>query len=162
MRQSTTSQAGLTTSRDFLKASSRALAGAALAAPLATARPGYAAEDHTIRIALVGCGGRGTGAAANALSTKGPVKLVALADVFPDRIEKSHNALAEKFAAQMDVPPERRLVGFDAFSKAIELLGKGDLVLLATPAAFRPIHLEHAVQKGVNVFMEKAFAAYRP
>src|SRR5512137_2953288 len=162
MRQSTTSQAGLTTSRDFLKASSRALAGAALAAPLATARPGYAAEDHTIRIALVGCGGRGTGAAANALSTKGPVKLVALADVFPERIEQSHKVLAEKFSPQVDVPPERRFLGFGAFKQAIDVLGNGDLVLLATPAAFRPAHLEYAVEKGVNVFMEKSFAVDAP
>jgi myo-inositol 2-dehydrogenase / D-chiro-inositol 1-dehydrogenase len=152
----------LTTRRDFLKTSSTALAGAALAAPLAVPRPGYAAEDNTIKIALVGCGGRGTGAAANALSTKGPTKLVALADVFPERIEKTHKILSEKFAAQVDVPPERRFVGFDAFRKAIDVLGKGDLVLLATPAAFRPIHLEYAVQKGVNVFMEKSFAVDAP
>jgi myo-inositol 2-dehydrogenase / D-chiro-inositol 1-dehydrogenase len=151
-----------TTRRDFLKTSGTALAGAALAAPLAVPRPGYAAEDNTIKIALVGCGGRGTGAAANALSTKGPAKLVALADVFPDRIDRSDKALTEKFAAQVDVPPERRFVGFDAFRKAIDLLGKGDLVLLATPAAFRPIHLEYAVQKGVNVFMEKSFAVDAP
>jgi predicted dehydrogenase len=152
----------LTTRRDFLKTSGSALAGAALAAPLATPRPGYAAEDNTIRIALVGCGGRGTGAAFNALSTKGPVKLVALADVFPDRVESTHKILNEKFSAQVDVPPERRFLGFDAFKKAIDQLGKGDLVLLATPAGFRPAHVEYAVQKGVNVFMEKSFAVDAP
>jgi myo-inositol 2-dehydrogenase / D-chiro-inositol 1-dehydrogenase len=148
----------LTTRRDFLKTSGAALAGAALATP----RPGYAAEDNTIKVALVGCGGRGTGAAANGLSTKGPTRLVALADVFPERIDGSHKALTEKFAAQVDVPAERRFTGFDAFRKAIDLLGKGDLVLLATPAAFRPIHLEYAVNKGVNVFMEKSFAVDGP
>ena len=152
----------LTTRRDFLKTSGSALAGAALAAPLAVPRPGYAEEDNTIRIALVGCGGRGTGAAANALSTKGPTKLVALADVFPDRIEQSHKILTEKVSARVDVPPERRFVGFDAYKKAIDVLSKGDLVLLATPAAFRPSHLEYAVQKGVNVFMEKSFAVDAP
>jgi myo-inositol 2-dehydrogenase / D-chiro-inositol 1-dehydrogenase len=152
----------LTTRRDFLKTSGTALAGAALAAPLATPRAGYAAEDNTIKLALVGCGGRGTGAAANALSTKGPTKLIALADVFPDRIERSQKALAEKFAAQMDVPPERRFIGFDAFRRAIDLLGRGDLVLLATPAAFRPTHFDYAVQKAVNVFMEKSFAVDSP
>jgi predicted dehydrogenase len=152
----------LTTRRDFLKTSGSALAGAALAAPLATPRPSYAAEDNTIRIALVGCGGRGTGAAFNALSTKGPVKLVALADVFPDRVESTHKILNEKFSAQVDVPPERRFLGFDAFKKAIDVLGKGDLVLLATPAGFRPAHVEYAVQKGVNVFMEKSFAVDAP
>jgi myo-inositol 2-dehydrogenase / D-chiro-inositol 1-dehydrogenase len=152
----------LTTRREFLKTSSSALAGVALAAPLATPRPGYAAEENTIRVALVGCGGRGTGAAFNALSTKGPVKLVALADVFPERVENTLKILSEKFSAQVDVPPEHRFLGFDAFKKAIDLLGKGDLVLLATPAGFRPAHLEYAVQKGVNVFMEKSFAVDAP
>jgi predicted dehydrogenase len=152
----------LTTRRDFLKTSGSALAGAALVAPLATPRPGYAAEDNTIRIALVGCGGRGTGAAANALATKGPTKLVALADVFPERVEATHKILKDKCTAQVDVPPERRFVGFDAFKKAIDVLGKGDLVLLATPAGFRPVHVEYAVQKGVNVFMEKSFAVDVP
>src|SRR5512139_706562 len=97
-----------TTRRDFLKTSGTALAGAALAAPLAVSRPGYAAEANTIKLALVGCGGRGTGAAANALSTKGPTRLMALADVFPDRLDRSHKALTEKYAAQVEVPPERR------------------------------------------------------
>jgi predicted dehydrogenase len=155
-------QPSLTTRRNFLKTSGGALAGAALTAPLAMPRPGYAAEGSTIKIALVGCGGRGTGAAGNALSTKGPTRLVALADVFPQRVANSFKVLSEKFAAQVDVPPDRRFIGFDAFKQAIDLLGKGDLVLLATPAAFRPIHFEYAVAKGVNVFMEKSFAVDAP
>src|SRR5512134_3151250 len=99
MKQLTTPQTMLTSRREFLKTSASALAGATLAAPLAVPRPGYAAEDNTIRVALVGCGGRGTGAAANALSTKGPTKLVALADVFLDRMEQSHKILTEKLSA---------------------------------------------------------------
>jgi predicted dehydrogenase len=162
MNHSSTPQPALATRRDFLKTSSGALAGAALAMPLALARPGYAAEDSTIKLALVGCGGRGTGAAANALSTKGPTKLVALADVFPERLANSLEVLSRKFAAQVDVPPDRCFVGFDAFKKAIDLLGKGGVVLLATPAAFRPIHFEYAVGQGVNVFMEKSFAVDAP
>ena len=162
MKPTTSRQPRLTTRRDFLKTSGSALAGVALAAPLATPRPGYAAEDNTIRIALVGCGGRGTGAAANALATKGPTKLVALADIFPERVESTCKILKDKCSAQVDVPPERRFVGFDAFKKAIDVLGKGDLVLLATPAGFRPAHVEYAVQKGVNVFMEKSFAVDAP
>ena len=161
MTQHTMPQAIFTTRRDFLKTSS-VLAGAALTAPLAVPRPGYTAEDNTIKIALVGCGGRGTGAAANALSTHGPVKLIAMADVFPDRIERSHKLLTEKLGARVDVPRERQFIGFDAFWKAIDLLGQGDVVLLATPAAFRPLHLEYAVEKGVNVFMEKSFAVDAP
>ena len=161
MIQPVASQAMLTTRRDFLKTGT-ALAGAALVAPLAVPRAGYTTEANTIKVALVGCGGRGTGAAANALSTKGPVKLIALADVFPDRIERSLKALNEKHEGRVDVPPERQFVGFDGFWRAIDLLGKGDVVLLATPAAFRPLHLEYAVEKGVNVFMEKSFAVDAP
>ncbi|MBI5384083.1 MAG: Gfo/Idh/MocA family oxidoreductase [Verrucomicrobia bacterium] len=142
--------------RDFLKTSSALAAGVALGAGVA--RPGYAAENNTIKLALVGCGGRGTGAASQAMSTKGPTKLVAVADVFTHRTESSLKTLSPKHAAQMDVPPERRFIGLDAFKKAIDCLDKGDVVLLTTAPAFRPIHLDYAVQKGVNVFMEKSFA----
>ena len=78
----------------------------------------YAAEDNTIKIALVGCGGRGSGAAAQAMSTRGPTKLVAMADAFSDRLEGSRRALEKNFAKQMDVPPERQFVGLDAYRKA--------------------------------------------
>ena len=149
-----------TTRREFLKTSGTALAGAALAS--AIARPGYAAENNTIKLALVGCGGRGTGAAAQALSTQGPTKLWAVADVFDNRIQSSLANLKPGHEKQLDVPPERQFVGFDGFKKAIDSLDKGDLVLLTTPPAFRPMHLEYAVQKGVNVFMEKSFAVDAP
>ena len=146
----------LTTRRDFLKTSTKAAAATALVG--AFARPGYTAENNTIKIALVGCGGRGSGAAEQALSTQGPTKLIAMADVFPNRLETSLKNLSAKKAAQVDVPPERRFLGLDGYKKAIDLLDKGDVVLLTTPPGFRPIHLEYAVQKGVNIFMEKSFA----
>jgi predicted dehydrogenase len=149
-----------TTRREFLKTSGTALAGAALAS--AIARPGYAAEDNTIKIALVGCGGRGTGAAAQALSTKGPTKLWAMADVFENRLQSSLANLKPGHEKQLEVPAERQFVGLDGYKKAIDSLDKGDVVLLTTPPAFRPIHLEYAVQKGVNVFMEKSFAVDGP
>jgi predicted dehydrogenase len=149
-----------TTRREFLKTSSTALAGAALAS--AIARPGYAAENNTIKLALVGCGGRGTGAVAEAMSTRGPTKLWAMADVFEDRLQGSLATLKPSHEKQLDVPPERQFIGFDAFKKAIDSLDKGDVVLLTTPPAFRPIHLEYAVGKGVNVFMEKSFAVDAP
>jgi predicted dehydrogenase len=136
------------------------VAGAALAGALA--RPGYAAENNTIKIALVGCGGRGSGAAAQALSTQGPTKLWAMADVFEQRLQGSLAGLRERHEKQVDTPPERQFVGLDAFKKAIDTLDKGDVVLLATPPAFRPIHFEYAVNKGVNVFMEKSFAVDAP
>jgi predicted dehydrogenase len=150
----------LTTRREFLKNSTTAIAAAALTGAIAT--PGYAAEQNTIKVALVGCGGRGTGAAANALATAGPTKLWAMADVFEHRLDSSHRTLSEQFAKQVDVPPERRFAGFDGFRKAIDSLDKGDVVLLATPPAFRPLHFEYAAQKGVNVFMEKSFAVDPP
>jgi myo-inositol 2-dehydrogenase / D-chiro-inositol 1-dehydrogenase len=146
--------------RDFLKTSGAAISSAALLSAI-SARA-YAAEDNTIKIALVGCGGRGTGAAANALSTKGPTKLWAIADVFEDRLQNSHQALSQQFEKQVDAPKERQFVGMDGYKKAIDSLGPGGVVLLATPPAFRPIHLEYAVAKGVNVFMEKSFAVDAP
>ena len=143
--------------RSFLGWSGRLAAGSALAA--VAIPPVHAAEDNTIRLALIGCGGRGSGAVANALSTpSGPAKLVAMADVFEDRLSGSHKALSSQFGAMIEVPPERRFVGFDAYRKAIDCLRPGDVALLTTHAAFRPTHLEYAVQKGVNVFMEKTFA----
>jgi predicted dehydrogenase len=148
------------TRRGFLKASGTAAAGAALAGAF-SAKPGYTAGSSLIKVALVGCGGRGTGAATQALATQGPTKLVAMADVLPDRLKGSLNALG-KFKDKLDVPEERQLIGMDAFKKAIDCLDKGDVVLLTTPPAFRPMHLEYAVEKGVNVFMEKSFAVDAP
>ncbi len=146
--------------RDFLRFGAAA-AGALGASSLA--RFVHAAESNTIQVALVGCGGRGTGAAANALSTtSGPIKLVALADVFPDRLDACFKNLSTQFADKLDVPPERRFLGFDAYRKAIDAINPGDLVLLATPPAFRPPHLEYAVEQGRNVFMEKSFAVDGP
>jgi len=149
-----------TTRREFLRTSGTALAGAALAS--AIARPGYAAENNTIKLALVGCGGRGTGAAAQALSTQGPTKLWAMADVFESRLQSSLANLKPGHEKQLDVPPDRQFIGLDGYKKAIDSLDKGDVVLLTTPPAFRPIHVEYAVQKGVNVFMEKSFAVDGP
>src|ERR1035437_3731993 len=165
-----------TTRREFLKTSSKAVAGAALNA--AIARRGYAADDNTIRVALIGCGGRGTGAAANALATaSGPIKLVAMADVFADKLNRSYDALnsaATKTAGsadqwlmgfkseQVDVPPERRFLGFDAYQKAMDCLRPGDIVILTTPVAFRWVHFTYAIAKGLNVFMEKPICVDGP
>jgi predicted dehydrogenase len=160
MNASTIGTKSITSRRDFLKRTGAAVSGAALASAI-TARA-YAGEENTIKIALVGCGGRGTGAAAQAMSTKGPTKLVAMADFFENRLKSSLQALSGGHGKQIDVPADRQFVGLDGYKKAIDCLGKGDVVLLATPPAFRPIHLEYAVQKGVNVFMEKSFAVDAP
>ena len=151
-----------TTRRTFLKQSGVTLAGATLAGNWLSPRPGHCAENNAIKIALVGCGGRGTGAAANALATAGPTRLWAVADVFPAKAAAAVQSLSAKFTSQVFAPKERQFAGFDAFKHAIDSLDRGDVVLLATPPAFRPVHFEYAVQKGVNVFMEKSFAVDAP
>ena len=149
-----------TSRREFLKRSSTAVAGTALAG--AALPRVHAAENNTIKVALVGCGGRGTGAAANALSTEGPVKLVAMADVFDYRLKSSLANLTKQFPDRVDVPADRQFLGMDAFKKAIACLAGDDLVLFATPPGFRPIHVEYAVAEGRNIFMEKSFAVDAP
>ncbi len=109
-----------------------------------------------IQVALVGCGGRGGGAAANAVSTtSGPIKLIAMADAYPDRLSKTYENLSGAIGKQMDVPPERRFIGFDAYRHAMDLLKPGDVVILTTPPAFRWVHFQYAISKRLNVFMEK-------
>jgi predicted dehydrogenase len=143
-----------TTRREFLKNTSRIAATSALAAGLAPRI--YAAGSGTIQVALVGCGGRGTGAASNALSVKnGPIKLVAMTDVFEDKLNRSYRNLEKGHQKQMDVPKERQFLGFDGYKKAMDCLNKGDVVILATPPAFRWVHFTYAIAKGLNVFMEK-------
>jgi len=149
-----------TSRREFLRQSSALAAGAALASAISVRA--HAGENNTIKIALVGCGGRGTGAAENALSTQGPVQLVAMADAFDDRLQASRRNLAGKFGKQVDVPKDRQFIGIESYKKAIDLIAPGGVALLATPPAFRPIHVEYAVAKGCHVFMEKAFAVDAP
>jgi predicted dehydrogenase len=145
------------TRREFLSTTGKAAAATALAGVVLPHV--HAAEDNTIRLASIGCGGRGTGAVANAFEAPGgPTRLVAMADIFEDRVSRSYQNLGEKYADQMDVPASRRFVGFDAYRKAIDCLRPGDVALCTTHAAFRPAHVEYAVEKGVHVFMEKTFA----
>ena len=121
-------QASATSRRDFLKNTSGTLAAAALAGAIGTRA--YAAGRNTIEIVLVGCGGRGTGAAANALATQGPTRLVAMADIFANRLESSLKNLTKQFGRQVDVPKGRQFLGMDAYRKAIDLIAPGGLVLL--------------------------------
>jgi predicted dehydrogenase len=133
-------------------------AGATLAATLAVPRV-HAGEDNEIRLALIGCGGRGSGAVRDALSVaQVPVKLYAMADIFAERLQSKQEILGSRFDARIDVPPERQFVGFDAYRHAIDCLRPGDVAMLTAYAYSRPTHLEYAVEKGVNVFMEKPFA----
>jgi predicted dehydrogenase len=123
----------------------------------------HAAEDATIKLAVVGCGGRGTGAVSDAFATSGgPIKLYAMADLFENRLQGSLKRLSDAAADKVDVTPERAFLGFDGYKKAIDCLSPGDVVILTTSSVFRPLHFEYAVQKGLHVFMEKSFAVDAP
>lgn len=142
--------------RDFLKASAVIAGGTMLSGiPLM----GHSSVNDDIKVALVGCGGRGTGAAAQALSTKFNIKLVAMADAFRDQLDNSYKDLEEKFKEKLAVPEEHKFVGFDAYKKAIEL---ADVVILASSPGFRPDHFEEAIKQGKHVFMEKPVAVDSP
>jgi predicted dehydrogenase len=149
------------TRRDLMKKAGQAAVASALAG---VAVPFvHAVEDNTIRLALVGSGGRGTGAAGDAMVTKsGPTRLVAMADVMPEKLQKSYQHLERDFAKQLDVPEDRRFIGFDAYKKAMDCLRPGDVVILATPPAFRWVHFGYAIQRGLNVFMEKPLTVDGP
>jgi predicted dehydrogenase len=158
------SESPLPSRRDFLRAGSTVTAASAFAGLQVPSV--WAAEDSTIGVALVGCGGRGTGAAAQALGVGAiPTKLMAMADVFAHKLNESHDALTNAFANQpgrMAVTPETMLLGFDAYKKAMDVLKPGGIVILATPLAFREIHFRYAIERGLHVFMEKPVTADGP
>ncbi len=145
------------TRRDFIRSSTAAtgLAAAGLRAPLV-----HAAGSDAIGIGLVGCGGRGRGAAADAVKSSPGVRVVALGDAFPDRVAETRERLKELGDAG-SVPDERAFVGLDAYQKVIAAPGV-NYVILATPPGFRPLHLEAAVAAGKNVFAEKPVAVDGP
>ena len=143
--------------RDFLKTSGRIATVSALAG--VTLPHVHASGSDLIQVALVGCGNRGTGAAGQALSTTtGPIKLVAMADVFEPRLATSFDRITKLFvqaAEKVDVPADRKFIGLESYKAAMDALKPGDVVILATPPAFRWIHFTYAIAKGLNVFMEK-------
>lgn len=149
--------------REFVKTAGLA-SGAILAAPLMSNANFFSGASDVIKVALIGCGGRGTGAAVQALRSKQNVKLVAMADAFKDRIDSAHKAITGDLSEAgitgdisklVDVPEERKFVGFDAYKQAIAL---ADVVILTTPPGFRPIHFEEAVNQNKHIFMEKPVA----
>jgi predicted dehydrogenase len=147
--------------RDFVKQGSM-LAGAIAAAPIISRANFFSGSDDVIKVAVIGCGGRGTGAAVQALLSKQNVKIVAMADAFKDRLDECYKNVVGELAnagpgtkGTLDVPEERKFVGFDGYLKAIPL---ADVVILATPPGFRPIHFEEAVKQGKHIFMEKPVA----
>ncbi len=156
--------------RDFVKTSA-AVVGGLMASQFPLKASAFYAGDDAIRVGLVGCGGRGTGAALQALNTAQNVRLVAMADAFRDRLDESlenlvnpdhaeaSGASPERIQARIDVPEERKFVGFDAYKDVIPLV---DVVILATPPGFRPYHFEASVAAGKQVFMEKPVATDAP
>jgi predicted dehydrogenase len=160
------SNASKSSRRDFLKNSSTVLTGLALAGSLNIGKSAHAARGDELKIALIGCGGRGTGAILNCLSSVPNVKLWAMADAFADNLTTSLNNLKKEkieqgwdhqaidnLGSRIDVTPDRCFVGFDAYQKA--LATNPDVVFLCTPPGFRPIHYAAAVAAGKHVFMEK-------
>jgi len=152
MSQIITSADGVTR-RSFLSTSG-ALAGAAALGSLAIQPTAQAQLSRELKVALIGCGGRGSGAANQALGVAG-TRLVAVADAFPDRLKSSLDNLKEQKGAQVDVPLDRQFVGLDGYKAAIAL---ADVVILSTPPGFRPLHFEEAVRQGKHIFMEKPVA----
>ncbi len=120
----------------------------------------HAAGSDLIQIALIGCGGRGSGAASDALSSKGgPTKLVAMADVFEDKLAGSYSGIKGAHGDRVDVPADRKFIGFDAYKKAMDCLKPGDVAIFTTPLAFRWVNFAYAIEKNLNVFMEKPLTA---
>lgn len=145
------------TRRTFIKSAAAAAVGTA-AAPFFTGV--HAAGTDAIRVGLIGCGGRGSGAAEDALGAAPGVTLVAMGDLFKDRLDQSFTRLKGKFANAVDVPPDRQLVGFDAYERVIA--SDVNYIILATPPAFRPAHLKAAIAAGKHVFTEKPVAVDGP
>jgi len=143
--------------RKFLRKTAACTGAGLLASALPTQAYAYVGGAGEISVALVGCGGRGTGAAAQAIQADPAVRLVAMADVFEDQLQNSFKGLSIKHAdsGQIKVSPETMFVGFDAYKKAIDM---ADVVILTTPPGFRPVHFEYAVNQDKHVFMEKPLA----
>jgi myo-inositol 2-dehydrogenase / D-chiro-inositol 1-dehydrogenase len=146
--------------RTFLKHSTAAAVGGAVATQLLISRSAHAAGNDTLKIGLIGCGGRGTGAVGNAFSADSNIKLTAVADAFSDRLQNSLTQLRKTASDRVVVEPDHCFVGFDAYEKL--LATDVDVVILATPPHFRPAHLKAAIAAGKHVFCEKPVAVDAP
>jgi predicted dehydrogenase len=146
--------------REFLKSSSALLLGGAVLPFGFGINPSYGADDNILKVGLIGCGGRGTGAAVQALKADSNAVLTCMADIFPDYLEESLNSLLKANPQQVKVDKEHEFIGFDAYKKVLE--SDVDVVLLATPPAFRPGHFQAAIESGKHVFCEKPVAVDAP
>lgn len=149
------------TRKEFCRNATLAAGGGLLLSSLPFGAGAYAAGSDTLKLAVVGCGGRGTGAVNQALTADSGVQLVAMADAFRDRLDESHSNLSQRYGDtdQMNVPDEHKFTGFDAYKHAIDL---ADVVILAATPGFRPKHFEYAVDQGKHIFMEKPVATDVP
>lgn len=141
--------------RDFLRTSSTAAAFALAAPGIIIRESAFAANSDTLKVGLVGCGGRGTGAAGNALTADGNCVLTAVADAFEGQAAGALKGLKEQFGNRIQVTPDSTFIGLDGYKKVIDQV---DVVLLASPPGFRPSHLKYAVEKGKHIFCEKPAA----
>ena len=135
--------------RDFLKTTGKTVAGLSALSGIQIPYV-HAQGDDTINVALVGCGGRGTGASSNAMGVKQRTRLIAMADVQENRLEASFNGLSNKHPDRFSVSADAKFIGFDAYKQAIDMLKPGDVVVLATPPAFRWVQFKYAIEKGVK------------
>jgi predicted dehydrogenase len=138
------------------------IAAASALAGIAIPHVHAAGAEGTVQIALIGCGGRGSGAAVDAMKAKGVrQRLIAMADAFQDRMNTSFGSLSrnEEVKEKFDVSPQHKYIGFEAYKQAMDVLSPGDVAIFATPLAFRPVMFEYAIQKGLNVFMEKPLSS---
>ncbi len=153
--------------RHFIKDSGQIAAAGALAG---VALPHvHAADDHKLKVTLLGCGGRGTGAASQALSVSdslGPIELHSMVDVYEDKLDRAYRTLTDpkrkNIADKVNVPKDRRIIGFEGYKEAMDQLSPGDIAIFTTPLAFRWVFFEYAIKKGLNVFMEKPVIADGP
>ncbi len=145
----------LNSRRNFVKTSAKTVAAGMVFSHMPIFSSANVLGQEKLKLGLVGCGGRGTGAAFQALTASKSVQLVAMGDVFQHEIDKSFQLASKDFIDQVDVPKERRFLGFDAFKEVIAVC---DAVILATPPGFRPEHFEAAISAGKHVFMEKPLA----
>ena len=152
-------QSSKTTRRNFLKKTSGATVGGALAFNISTSQA-RKRNSNALKVGLIGCGGRGTGAANQALNADPDVILGAMADIFPDKMEKSHNALLTEHPERAKLDDAHKFLGFDAFQRVLD--SDVDMVILTTPPAFRPAHLEAAIKADKHVFCEKPVAVDAP
>lgn len=142
---------------EFIKTTGKVAGGGLILGSLPIQSSAFAGATDTIKVGVIGCGGRGTGAANQAIMADPGVKVVALADIFKDRVDSTHETLAVRHleSGKLDVPEERRFVGLDSYKKAIEA---SDVVLIANAAKFHPLHMKTAIEAGKHVFVEKPHA----